>query len=375
MLDNRVLYMLSYLENAGASFRNIFNFLYTMSLRASASLPTPHHPFVTRGLICSAAQFSPTVPALGAPAPRHPELPSPEFRGLETALSWARASAPSAAGSRASASKVTLQRKHGKMVPPAVARGSGTHVTWPLVGGRGCIPHTAPTASPELGGLPLQKKTKWHRLPHEEGHLSTGCVGKPCGSFISLPLCSAGGRAAVPGGGGVAAPLPKARAAPQQPVRKEREKTTVPVCAPDCLCGAVPSPAEASSTPHPTPTAAPHDTQESPPLALEFHSAAVWGPEAQAAVLSGRGWGRPALPGTLAAEWPPRAGLPAHTAHKWVPDPQPPTGSAPRPVCAPERVPAAVGLRGRTLGKRLSVVFLLSVWFWGNFSIFRTESV
>lgn len=182
LLDNRVLYMLSYLENAGASFRNIFNFLYTMSLRASASLPTPHHPFVTRGLICSAAQFSPTVPALGAPAPRHPELPSPEFRGLETALSWARASAPSAAGSRASASKVTLQRKHGKMVPPAVARGSGTHVTWPLVGGRGCIPHTAPTASPELGGLPLQKKTKWHRLPHEEGHLSTGCVGKPCGS-------------------------------------------------------------------------------------------------------------------------------------------------------------------------------------------------
>lgn len=252
MLDNRVLYMLSYLENAGASFRNIFNFLYTMSLRASASLPTPHHPFVTRGLICSAAQFSPTVPALGAPAPRHPELPSPEFRGLETALSWARASAPSAAGSRASASKVTLQRKHGKMVPPAVARGSGTHVTWPLVGGRGCIPHTAPTASPELGGLPLQKKTKWHRLPHEEGHLSTACVGKPCGSFISLPLCSAGGRAAVPGGaGGWRPPCPRL-GLPHSSLSGKREKRRLSPCVPLTVC-VVPSPPPPRPAPPPTP--------------------------------------------------------------------------------------------------------------------------
>lgn len=241
--------------------------------------------------------------------------------------------------------------------------------------GVGGASHTLrPPPAQNLGAFPFKRKQNGIASPTRRDICPPG-VWVSRVEVSSRCLCAprGAGQPCLVGGG--AAPLPMARAALQQPVRKEREKTTVPVCAPDCLCGAVPSPAEASSTPHPTPTAAPHDTQESPPLALEFHSAAVWGPEAQAAVLSGRGWGRPALPGTLAAEWPPRAGLPAHTAHKWVPDPQPPTGSAPCPVCAPERVPAAVGLRGRTLGKRLSVVFLLSVWFWGNFSIFRTESV
>lgn len=143
------------------------------------------------------------------------------------------------------------------------------------------------------------------------------------------------------------------------------------------VCDAVPSPAEAISTPHPTPTAAPHDTQESPPLAREFHSAAVWGPEARLAMLRSGGGGRMTQPSR--GRWLQSGHREPGSLHT-----QFTSGSLIRSHPRGQRcVLSALRTEGpwswargdADLASGSAWGFSSSVWFWGNFSIFRTENV
>ena len=76
------------------------------------------------GFVYFVAWFSPVVTGFRAPGLSRPELPSPEFpSGISKVPRSGSGLQPlSAAGGWVPASKVTLQRECGKMVPSAVAQ-------------------------------------------------------------------------------------------------------------------------------------------------------------------------------------------------------------------------------------------------------------
>lgn len=178
MLDNHVLPHPAFL-NTGASFRNISNFLYTVLLRTSSfsSLsflflsPSPHFFFfLIHGFhLCFVAWFSPVVTGFRAPGLSRPELPSPEFPSGISKLprSGSGLRPPSAAGGWVPASKVTLQRECGKMVPSAVAQPAAHASRGPRWGAPGTWSAAVrPPAARNSGGPPPhQNEAKWHRLP------------------------------------------------------------------------------------------------------------------------------------------------------------------------------------------------------------------